>query len=64
MKTVNLKTATHIHAQPGVHSVSDAECIRLCSMGIAEPVTDAPAKAEPEPVEEPKQKKTRKKAGK
>ena len=62
MKTVILKTATHIHAEPGTHSVSDAECDRLCALGVAEPVADA--KADAEPAEELKQKKTRKRAGK
>ena len=37
MPTVKLLTATHIHALPGVHSVSDAECTRLCALGVAEP---------------------------
>jgi hypothetical protein len=62
MKTVILKTATHIHAEPGTHSVSDAECARLCALGVAEQVTEA--KAETEPAEEPKQKRTRRRAGK
>ena len=63
MPTVKLLTATHIHALPGVHSVSDAECARLCALGVAEPVAEPVKKVETEPVkEEPK--KTRKKAGK
>ena len=62
MKTVLLKTATHVHALPGTVSVSDAECARLCALGVAEPVAETvkPA-ADAEPVkEEPKR--TRKKA--
>ena len=59
MPTVKLMTATHIHALPGVHSVSDAEYTRLCALGVAEPVESA-TEAEPE-KEEPK-KNTRKKA--
>lgn len=61
MPTVKLLTATHIHALPGVHSVSDAECTRLCALGVAEPVVAEPA--EPAENAEPK-KNTRKKAGK
>lgn len=66
MPVVMLKTATHIHALPGAVSVSDAECARLCALGVAEPVPAAAAEkvAEAEPAEEPKQKKTRRKAGK
>lgn len=61
MPTVKLLTATHIHALPGVHSVSDAECARLCALGVAEPVNAEPA----EPAENAEPKKiTRKKAGK
>ena len=63
MKTVLLKTATHIHALPGMHSVSDAECTRLCLLGVAEPVAETVEEptADAEPVkEEPKRK--RKKA--
>lgn len=66
MPTVKLLTATHIHALPGVHSVSEAECTRLCALGVAEPVVAEPFVAEPaEPTKnaEPK-KNTRKKAGK
>lgn len=66
MKTVLIKTATHIHAEPGLHSVNDAECARLCALGVAEPVSFESAAekiAEDEPAE-PKQKKTRRKAGK
>jgi hypothetical protein len=70
MPTVKLLTATHIHALPGVHSVSEAECTRLCALGVAEPcaVVEIDAKELAEKVqqkaqEEPK-KNTRKKAGK
>lgn len=63
MPTVKLMTATHIHALPGMHSVSDAECTRLCALGVAEPVAEPVKKVEAEPVkEEPK--KTRRKAAK
>lgn len=59
MPTVKLLTATHIHALPGVHSVSEAECTRLCALGVAEPVNAEPA----EPAEKAETKKiTRKKA--
>lgn len=59
MPTVKLLTATHIHALPGVHSVSEAECTRLCALGVAEPVNAEPA----EPAEKAEPKKiTRKKA--
>ena len=61
MPTVKLLTATHIHALPGMYSVSDAECARLCALGVAEPVTAE--SAEPTEKAEPK-KNTRKKAGK
>lgn len=63
MAQINLKTATHIYAQPGLVTVSDAEAARLCALGVAEPVKEA----EPEPVKEtPKKttKKTTKKAAK
>lgn len=64
MPTVKLMTATHIHALPGVHSVSDAECARLCALGVAVPcaVIEIDA-AKVEQVKEQK-KTTRKKAGK
>jgi hypothetical protein len=59
MKTVKLKTATHIYAEKGTHNVTDAECARLCALGIAEPCVvveiEAPAEAK---------KKTKKKAAK
>lgn len=58
MKTVYLKTATHIHAEPGMHAVSDAECARLCALGVAEPAE------EQAPAEEPKAKKAKRRAGK
>lgn len=62
MKTVLLKTATHIHALPGMHSVSEAECTRLCALGVAEPVVETAKPAvEAEPVNEAP-KRTRKKA--
>lgn len=59
MPTVKLLTATHIYALPGVHSVSEAECTRLCALGVAEPVVAE--HAEPTGNAEPK-KNTRKKA--
>jgi hypothetical protein len=61
MKTVLLKTATHIHALPGTVSVSDAECARLCALGVAEPVAEPVKEVEAEPVKEAP-KRTRKKA--
>jgi hypothetical protein len=42
-----------------MYSVSDAECARLCALGVAEPVVAEPA--EPTEKAEPK-KNTRKKA--
>ena len=65
MPTVKLMTATHIHALPGVHSVSDAECARLCALGVAVPcaVIEIDA-ADTEQVKEVKRKNTRKKAEK
>ena len=61
MKTVYLKTATHIHAEVGTHSVSDAECDRLCALGVAEPVKEAQEEPKAEAPAEIK-KKTRRKA--
>ena len=63
MKTVLLKTATHVHALPGTVSVSDAECARLCALGVAEPVAETVEEptADAEPVKEAP-KRTRKKA--
>ena len=62
MKTVLLKTATHVHALPGTVSVSDAECARLCALGVAEPVVETVEPAvEAEQVKEAP-KRTRKKA--
>lgn len=56
MKTVRLLTATHIHALPGTVTVSDAECARLCALGVAEPVVKVAAKvAEKVEAPEPKQ---------
>lgn len=63
MKTVYLKTATHIHAEIGAHSVSDAECDRLCALGVAEPVREAQTEPKAEAPAEVK-KRTRKKADK
>lgn len=59
MPAIKLTTATHIHALPGMYSVSDAECARLCALGVAEPVVAE--SAEPTENAEPK-KNTRKKA--
>lgn len=68
MPTVKLLTATHIHALPGTVSVSDAECARLCALGVAEfcAVVEVDAREIAEKIqqkaqEEPK-KTTRKKA--
>lgn len=63
MKTVYLKTATHIHAEIGTHSVSDAECDRLCALGVAEPVTAAQTEPKEEAPAEVK-KRTKRKAEK
>ena len=63
MKTVYLKTATHIHAEIGTHSVSDAECVRLCALGVAEPVIEVHIKPIEEAPAEVK-KRTRRKAEK
>ena len=56
MAQINLKSATHIYAQPGLVTVSDAEAARLCALGVAEPVKEA----EPEPVKETPKKTTKK----
>jgi hypothetical protein len=59
MKTVKLLTTTHILAEKGTHNVTDAECARLCALGVAVPCVvveiEAPAEAK---------KKTKKKAAK
>jgi len=47
-----LKQATHVYAQAGKVSVSEAEASRLFSLGIAEPVK---AEAKQEATEEKKQ---------
>lgn len=57
MPVVKLNKATHIYAEVGAHAVSEAECARLCALGIAEPVEEQKAPAQEE-------KKTKKKAGK
>ena len=65
MPTVKLLTATHIHALPGVHSVSDAECARLCALGVAEPCAVVEIDARDiEAVKELKKKTAKKKAAK
>jgi hypothetical protein len=65
MPTVKLLTATHIHALPGVHSVSDAECTRLCALGVAEPCAVVEIDARDiEAVKELKKKTAKKKAAK
>ena len=58
MAQIKLKTATHIYAQPGLVTVSDAEAARLCALGVAEPVKGA----EPDPVKETPKKTTKKAA--
>jgi hypothetical protein len=71
MTSVILKTATHIYAQPGEVTVTEAEASRLCALGVAELKADTtPEPAEtptPEPAEAPTpepKKKTTKKAAK
>ena len=65
MPTVKLLTATHIHALPGVHSVSDAERTRLCALGVAEPCAVVEIDARDiEAVKELKKKTAKKKAAK
>jgi len=65
MPTVKLLTATHIHALPGVHSVSDAECTRLCALGVAEPCAVVEIDARDiDAVKELKKKTAKKKAAK
>lgn len=57
MPKVNLRHATHIYAQPGIATVSEAEAARLCSIGVADLVeADGPETAEEpaEPVKKPK----------
>lgn len=57
---IRLTTATHIYAQPGLVTVSEAEAARLCSIGVAQ-VVEAEAKEAPK---KPAIKKTNKKAAK
>lgn len=62
MPEIILKTATHIYAQPGEVTVTDAEASRLCALGVAElkaEVTPEPAET---PTPEPKKKTTKKAA--
>ena len=47
MAQIKLTTATHIYAQPGLATVSDAEASRLCAIGVAEIVTEEKAKETP-----------------
>lgn len=69
MPKVNLRHATHIYAQPGIATVSEAEASRLCSLGVADLAIETASEAEeaevPETAEEPaepvkKAKKTKK----
>ncbi len=64
MKTVKLLTTTHILAEAGTHNVTDAECSRLCALGVAVPC--AVIEIDAAKVEQVKERKktTRKKAGK
>jgi hypothetical protein len=65
MKTVKLKTATHIYAEAGTHNVTDAECARLCALGVAEPCAVVEIDARDiEAVKELKKKTAKKKAAK
>lgn len=62
MPKVNLRNATHIYAQPGIVTVSEAEAARLCSIGVADLAEETgPEKAE-EPAEPVKKTKKAKKA--
>lgn len=65
MPTVKLLTATHIFAEPGTHAVSEAECARLCALGVAElcAVVEIDAR-DIEAVKELKKKTAKKKAAK
>ena len=65
MPTVKLLTATHIYAEAGTHNVTDAECARLCALGVAEPcaVVEIDAR-EIEAAKDLKEKTAKKKAGK
>lgn len=65
MPTVKLLTATHIYAEAGTHNVTDAECARLCALGVAEPcaVVEIDAR-EIETVKDLKEKTAKKKAAK
>lgn len=47
MAQIKLTAATHIYAQPGLATVSDAEASRLCALGVAEIVTEEKAKKAP-----------------
>lgn len=57
MTEVILKKATHIFAQPGEVTVTEAEAARLCMLGVAEM-----KKPEPEAAPEAKKKTTKKAA--
>ena len=61
MPKVKLRNATHIYVQPGIVTVSEAEAARLCSVGVADLVTEEPIQEDEEPVEpvkKPRKKKT------
>lgn len=61
MPEVKLRNATHIYAQPGIVTVSEAEAARLCSVGVAELVVTEPIQEDEEPAEpvkKPRKKKT------
>lgn len=61
MPKVKLRNATHIYAQPGIVTVSEAEAARLCSVGVADLVIEEPIQEDEEPVEpvkKPRKKKT------
>lgn len=66
MTSVILKTATHIYAQPGEVTVTEAEASRLCALGVAELKAEATSEPAETPKPEPKKevKKTTKKASK
>lgn len=54
MPKVNLRHATHIYAQPGIATVSEAEAARLCSIGVADLAEPETAEEPAEPVKKPK----------
>lgn len=62
MPEIILKTATHIYAQSGEVTVTEAEASRLCALGVAELKAEATPEPAETPTPEPKKKTTKKAA--